>query len=49
MRVPGAYATAARDPEGKIHVDRHEFKSITEKSKFGISQFFEGWRDFLKP
>ena len=30
MRVPGAYATAARDPEGKIHVDRHEFKSITE-------------------
>ena len=33
MRVPGAYATAARDPEGKIHVDRHEFQSITEKSK----------------
>ena len=23
MRVPGAYASAARDPEGKIHVDRH--------------------------
>ena len=21
MRVPGAYATAVRDPEGKIHID----------------------------
>jgi len=31
MRVPGAYATAVRDPEGTIHVDRHEFKSLTEK------------------
>jgi len=33
MRVPGAYATAVRDPEGKIHVDKHEFRSITEKQK----------------
>lgn len=33
MRVPGAYATAVRDPEGKIHVDKHEFKSRTEKSE----------------
>ena len=32
MRVPGAYATAVRDPEGKEHVDRHDFKSITERS-----------------
>ena len=31
MRVPGAYATAVRDPEGKIHVDKHEFTSIVEK------------------
>jgi Predicted metal-dependent enzyme len=23
MRVPGAYATAVRDPEGTVHVDRH--------------------------
>ena len=30
MRVPGAYATAVRDPEGKILIDRHEFKSIIE-------------------
>ena len=26
MRVPGAYATAVRDPEGTVHVDRHDFK-----------------------
>ena len=42
MRVPGAYATAARDPEGKIHVDRHEFKSITEKSKIWNKPIFRG-------
>lgn len=30
MRVPGAYATAVRDTQGKIQVDRHEFKSIIE-------------------
>jgi uncharacterized protein YqhQ len=28
MRVPGAYATAVRDPEGNIQIDRHPFKSI---------------------
>ncbi len=32
MRVPGAYATAVRDPEGKIQVDRHEFISRMERS-----------------
>jgi len=32
MRVPGAYATAVRDPEGKIHVDRKNFQSLGEKS-----------------
>lgn len=31
MRVPGAYATAVRDPEGKLQVDRHKFISLTEK------------------
>ncbi|MDP6570509.1 MAG: DUF1385 domain-containing protein [Candidatus Marinimicrobia bacterium] len=31
MRVPGAYATAVRDPEGKIQLDRHDFQSVLEK------------------
>jgi len=30
MRVPGAYATAVRDPNGKIQTDRHKFNSISE-------------------
>ena len=30
MRVPGAYATAVRNTEGDIKIDRHEFKSIVE-------------------
>ncbi len=34
MRVPGAYATAVRDPEGKIHVDKHDFTSRVETSTF---------------
>ena len=34
MRVPGAYATAVRDPEGKIQVDRHDFKSVTDRYHF---------------
>jgi uncharacterized protein YqhQ len=34
MRVPGAYATAVRDPQGKIHTDRHKFKSKTELYPF---------------
>ncbi|MEE9190777.1 MAG: DUF1385 domain-containing protein [Candidatus Neomarinimicrobiota bacterium] len=32
MRVPGAYATAVRDPGGDIVIDRHEFRSKTESS-----------------
>ena len=24
MRVPGAYATAVRDPEGKIHIQKNQ-------------------------
>ena len=31
MRVPGAYATAVRDPDGNIQIDRHEFKSKIER------------------
>ncbi len=42
MRVPGAYATAVRDPEGKVHVDRHEFKSITERSPLWKKPVFRG-------
>jgi len=34
MRVPGAYATAVRDNDGKIQLDRHNFQSKTEKSNF---------------
>ncbi len=34
MRVPGAYATAVRDPQGNIQIDRHEFKSIIELYPF---------------
>lgn len=34
MRVPGAYATAVRDPQGNIQVERHDFTSIIEKNKF---------------
>ena len=32
MRVPGAYATAVRDPNGKIHVERKKFIALGEKS-----------------
>ena len=31
MRVPGAYATAVRDPDGKIQVDRHDFQSAIDQ------------------
>ena len=31
MRVPGAYSTAVRDPEGIIHTNRHDFESITDR------------------
>ena len=48
MRVPGAYATAVRDQEGNIQIDRHEFKSIIEHYPFlkkpilrGIFKLFE--------
>lgn len=55
MRVPGAYATAVRDPEGKIHIDRHEFQSIVERSSFwkmpvlrGMAGLFEAMKMGMK-
>ena len=33
MRVPCAYATVVRDPEGIIHVNRKLFQSVTELSR----------------
>ena len=51
MRVPGAYATAVRDPEGNIQVDRHDFTSIIEKNKLwkkpilrGMISLYESYR-----
>lgn len=34
MRVPGAYATALRLPDGSITVQRQEFQSLTERYPF---------------
>ena len=31
MRVPGAYSTAVRNPEGKIITDRHHYTSIIDR------------------
>ena len=31
MRVPGAYATAVRDPNGNIQTNRHDFISLSDK------------------
>ena len=31
MRVPGAYATAVRDPNGNIQTNRHNFITISDK------------------
>ena len=42
MRVPGAYATAVRDPEGKVHVDRHDYKSISERSNLWKKPILRG-------
>ena len=42
MRVPGAYATAVRDSNGKVHFDRHKFVSITERSNFWVKPIFRG-------
>lgn len=42
MRVPGAYATAVRNPEGKIVVDRKEFRSRVETSRLWKKPVFRG-------
>ena len=42
MRVPGSYATAVRDPKGKIHVDKHDFISVAERSKLWAKPVFRG-------
>lgn len=51
MRVPGAYATAVRTPEGNIEINRKEFRSRVETSAFwknpilrGIISLFEAMR-----
>ena len=51
MRVPGAYATAVRDPDGKIHIQKKKFQSITERSNFwkrpilrGMASLFEAMK-----
>lgn len=51
MRVPGAVATAVRDPKGKILIKRKSFSSITEKSSFwkkpvlrGAASLFEAMK-----
>ena len=55
MRVPEAYATAVRDPEGKVHVDKHDFISRVETSGFwkkpilrGIMALFESMKMGMK-
>ena len=42
MRVPGSYATAVRDPNGEIHIQKEDFTSITESSSFWKRPIFRG-------
>jgi len=49
MRVPGAYATAVRDPEGKVHVDKHDFISRVETSGFWKKPILRGMQPCLNP
>ncbi|MFQ6613639.1 MAG: DUF1385 domain-containing protein [Fidelibacterota bacterium] len=42
MRVPGAYATAVRDPEGEIHIQKKAFTSRIESSPFWKKPVFRG-------
>lgn len=51
MRVPGAYATAVRDPKGKIQINRKDFTALAEKSIFwkkpilrGMASLFEAMK-----
>ena len=42
MRVPGAFSTAVRDPNGEIIIKREKFSSIIESSKFWSIPIFRG-------
>ena len=51
MRVPGAYSTAVRDPNGKLQLKLQKFKSITENSAIwsmpilrGIASLYESMK-----
>ena len=51
MRVPGAYATAVRNPIGEIEIERHNIISVTEKYPYlkkpllrGIIGLFESMK-----
>lgn len=48
MRVPGAYATAVRDPEGKIHIQKKDFNRLQNDPNCGINRSFAEWHLFLK-
>ena len=43
MRVPGAYSTAVRDPEGKLKLKREKFISITKNSIIWSKPIFRGF------
>ena len=40
MRVPGAFSTAVRNPNGEIIIKRKKFRSIVEYSKFWSKPIF---------
>ena len=42
MRVPGAFSTAVRNPNGEIIIKREKFRSIVEYSKFWSKPIFRG-------
>ena len=42
MRVPGAFSTAVRNPNGEIIIKREKFRSIVECSKFWSKPIFRG-------
>tara|TARA_Y100000994_G_scaffold48522_1_gene38092 strand:+ start:778 stop:1761 length:984 start_codon:yes stop_codon:yes gene_type:complete len=42
MRVPGAYSTAVRSPNGEIVIDRHSFQSVLEKYNLKNIIIFRG-------
>ena len=42
MRVPGAFSTAVRNPNGEIIIKREKFRSVVEYSKFWSKPIFRG-------